>query len=103
VWNGKVEQEPVYKLLLYAGPEVTEGDRITGTLTAVEVSHDMDESDYVFEASTAESGSEANRMKEIARKQLAAKLRPIFQQLPKVLSYCLARCTSLELFILHRK
>lgn len=59
-------------------------DPITGTLTALEVGHDMDEDEYQFESTASQSGDLAMQLREEARKSLAVKLRPIFQELPKV-------------------
>ncbi|GAA6001077.1 hypothetical protein JCM10207_007402 [Rhodosporidiobolus poonsookiae] len=62
----------------------TSGDEVTGTLTCPEVMHDMDEDEYVFEASISSgSGSEAEAFLSTAKKALANKLRPKFQQFPK--------------------
>lgn len=49
-----------------------------------EVGHDMEEDEYVFEGSlTNGSGAEADGFLRTAKKALANKLRPIFQQFPK--------------------
>ncbi|GAA6060553.1 hypothetical protein JCM10212_006917 [Sporobolomyces blumeae] len=62
----------------------TDGEEVTGTLVAVEVSHDMDEDEYQFEASvTSGSGKEADAFYSTAKRALADKLRPKFQQFPK--------------------
>lgn len=51
----------------------------------MEVSHDMDEDEYQFESSlTAGTGKEADAARLVAKKALADKLRPKFQQFPKV-------------------
>jgi len=52
-------------------------------LIAVEVAHDMDEDDYRFEASVSGSGKEADAFYLTAKRALADKLRPKFQQFPK--------------------
>lgn len=49
-----------------------------------EVGHDMEEDEYIFEGSlTNGSGAEADGFLRTAKKALANKLRPIFQQFPK--------------------
>jgi activator of HSP90 ATPase len=49
-----------------------------------EVGHDMEEDEYIFEGSlTNGSGTEADSFLRTAKKALANKLRPIFQQFPK--------------------
>lgn len=61
-----------------------DGEAVTGTLVAPEVAHDMDEDEYQFEAKlTAGSGAEADAFLRTAKKALADKLRPKFQQFPK--------------------
>jgi len=52
-------------------------------LIALEVAHDMDEDDYRFEASVSGSGKEADAFYLTAKRALADKLRPKFQQFPK--------------------
>lgn len=78
----------IYDLKLkfgYTQKEVSEGQEpITGTLTALEVGHDMDEDEYQFEAQTDSSGDLAMQLREEARQKLAVHLRSIFQELPKV-------------------
>lgn len=65
--------------------EAPEGEEpVTGTLTALEVSHDMEEDEYQFETSASKSGDQAMKYREEARTKLANQLRPIFQQFPKV-------------------
>ncbi|GJN88415.1 hypothetical protein Rhopal_001381-T1 [Rhodotorula paludigena] len=60
------------------------GEEVAGTLVAPEVAHDMDEDEYRFEASlTTGSGAEAEAFLSTAKKALANKLRPKFQQFPK--------------------
>ncbi|GAA5996496.1 hypothetical protein JCM5350_002341 [Sporobolomyces pararoseus] len=62
----------------------TEGEEVAGTLIALEVAHDMDEDEYKFEASiTSGSGKEADAFYLTAKRALADKLRPKFQQFPK--------------------
>ncbi|GAA5882535.1 hypothetical protein JCM16303_002029 [Sporobolomyces ruberrimus] len=61
----------------------TEGDEVTGTLIALEVAHDMDEDEYRFEATVSGSGKEADAFYSTAKRALADKLRPKFQQFPK--------------------
>ncbi|GAA5931757.1 AHA1 family protein [Sporobolomyces koalae] len=62
----------------------SEGDEISGTLIALEVAHDMDEDEYRFEASISSgSGKEADAFYLTAKRALADKLRPKFQQFPK--------------------
>lgn len=57
---------------------------MTGTLVALEVAHDMDEDEYRFEGSvTSGSGKEADAFYVTAKRALADKLRPKFQQFPK--------------------
>lgn len=71
-----------------------EGVVVTGVLVALEVAHDMDEDEYVF-TSTVDSteSKEANKFNTIAKKALANKLRPKFQEFPKVsLELARARC-----------
>lgn len=66
--------------------ELADGTVAKGSLTAIEVSHDMDEDEYVFESTLEEgSGSEASALKEDARKALADKLRSKFQLFPKAM------------------
>ncbi|CDR47918.1 RHTO0S15e03642g1_1 [Rhodotorula toruloides] len=61
-----------------------DGEDVEGTLVAPEVAHDMEEDEYRFEASLSSgSGSEADAFLQTARKALANKLRPLFQQFPK--------------------
>ncbi|GAA6026867.1 hypothetical protein JCM8097_005918 [Rhodosporidiobolus ruineniae] len=61
-----------------------DGEEISGTLVAPEVEHDMDEDEYRFEATlTTGSGKEAEEFLRTAKKALADKLRPKFQQFPK--------------------
>lgn len=63
----------------------SEKAEITGTLVCLEVSHDMDEDDYVFTSTLDTSTSkEAERFHSIAKKALANKLRKRFQLFPKV-------------------
>lgn len=54
----------------------------TGTLTAVEVAHDMEESEYRFE-STLNSGGKSE-VEQKAKAGLADKMRSVFQRFPKV-------------------
>ncbi|GAA5970099.1 hypothetical protein JCM11641_000267 [Rhodosporidiobolus odoratus] len=62
----------------------TDGTEVTGNLIAIEVAHDMDEDEYRFEGSlTTGSGKEADAFYLTAKKALANKLRPKFQQFPK--------------------
>ncbi|GAA6011650.1 hypothetical protein JCM11491_004721 [Sporobolomyces phaffii] len=59
-------------------------EAVTGTLTALEVAHDMDEDEYRFEGSlTTGAGKEAEALYLTAKRALADKLRPKFQQFPK--------------------
>lgn len=54
--------------------------------TDSEVAHDMDEDDYQFTSSIdTGSGSEAETFNKTAKKKLADKLRPIFQEFPKAM------------------
>lgn len=67
-----------------------DGSAIRGTLTAVEVAHDMDEDEYVFESafeddSKHNSSKEAQALKEDAHKNLANKLRSKFQAFPQAM------------------
>ncbi|KAL8292992.1 hypothetical protein RQP46_000686 [Phenoliferia psychrophenolica] len=56
---------------------------IKGTLVVLEVSHDMDEDEYVFQSTLdTGSGKEAEAFNKIAKKALADKLRKIFQKFP---------------------
>ncbi|KAL7005780.1 Co-chaperone [Cystobasidiomycetes sp. EMM_F5] len=69
---------------------LADGTVVKGTLTALEVEHDMDEDEYKFESafddeSAHGSNTEALALKEDARKGLADKLRPKFQQFPKAM------------------
>lgn len=67
-------------------PPAAEGEEaVSGTLTALEVGHDMDEDEYQFESNVGQTGDLAMQLRQEARKSLADKLRPIFQQLPKVI------------------
>ncbi|BGP46193.1 Co-chaperone [Rhodotorula kratochvilovae] len=60
------------------------GEAVTGTLVAPEVAHDMDEDEYQFESTLAAgSGAEAEAFLRTAKRALADKLRPKFQQFPK--------------------
>ncbi|KAM0753653.1 activator of Hsp90 ATPase [Meredithblackwellia eburnea MCA 4105] len=62
------------------------GTKIQGTLVAVEVSHDMDEDDYVFTSSVeGAGGKESDAFHSTAKKALANKLRAKFQQFPKAI------------------
>lgn len=89
-WTG--EHLPSLSLALRAladvGPSTATdaaGEAVNGTLTALEVSHDMDEDEYTFESGlTTGSGKEADGFRLIAKKKLADLLRPKFQQFPKV-------------------
>ncbi|KAM0792511.1 hypothetical protein ACM66B_005181 [Microbotryomycetes sp. NB124-2] len=64
----------------------TEGEAVTGSLTALEVAHDMDEDDYQFTSSLeSASNKEADAFHKTAKKTLADKLRPIFTAFPKAL------------------
>ena len=74
----------IYDLRVTSNWETTDGS-IKGTLVAVEVSHDMEDSDYVFETSVEQSGAEADAAKEQARKALADLCRPVFTRFPKVM------------------
>lgn len=67
---------------------LSDGTVVRGLLTAIEVSHDMDESEYQFEntfedPATYNSNSEAQALKQEASKQLADQMRSKFQQMPK--------------------
>ncbi|GAA5989191.1 hypothetical protein JCM10908_001201 [Rhodotorula pacifica] len=76
----------VYDLRLTMAWKATskEGEEVSGTLVAPEVGHDMDEDEYIFESTlTNGSGAEADAFVRTAKKALANKLRPIFQQFPK--------------------
>ncbi|BGP54035.1 hypothetical protein JCM8202_003034 [Rhodotorula sphaerocarpa] len=76
----------VYDLRLTMAWKATtkDGEDVIGTLVAPEVGHDMDEDEYVFESAiTTGSGSEADTFARAAKKAVANKLRPIFQQFPK--------------------
>ncbi|GAA5951848.1 hypothetical protein JCM8115_005256 [Rhodotorula mucilaginosa] len=76
----------VYDLRLTMAWKATakDGEVVTGTLVAPEVGHDMEEDEYIFEGSlTNGSGTEADGFLRTAKKALANKLRPIFQQFPK--------------------
>lgn len=69
---------------------LADGTRIRGLLTAVEVGHDMDEEEYVFEntfedPATFNSNSEAQALKTDASKKLADGLRSKFQAMPKAM------------------
>lgn len=72
----------IYDLRVTSNWENQDGS-IKGTLTAVEVSHDMEDSDYVFETTVEQSGAEADSAKEQARTSLADLCRPIFTRFPK--------------------
>jgi len=62
------------------------GEVVTGTLTAVEVAHDMEESAYEFETELESgSGAEAEKLQDIAKLALANQLRPLFNLFPKVM------------------
>jgi hypothetical protein len=68
--------------------QLSDGTTVRGLLTAVEVSHDMEESEYQFENTFEDpaafnSNSEAQALKQEASKTLADKMRPLFQQMPK--------------------
>ncbi|ORY55337.1 activator of Hsp90 ATPase [Leucosporidium creatinivorum] len=66
--------------------ETAEGEAVTGSLVALEVAHDMDEDEYVFESSISSAPSkEAQAFQSTAKKGLANKLRPIFQRFPKAM------------------
>ena len=67
-----------------------DGTPIKGTITAVEVSHDMEEDDYVFEtafddAAVHTNSKEAQALKEDVRVNLSKGLRAKFQQFPKAM------------------
>jgi activator of HSP90 ATPase len=64
----------------------TSGEKtVSGTVTAVEVSHDMDESDYRFETSLdSGSGKEAEELRAEAGKLLADRLRSKLQEFQPV-------------------
>jgi activator of HSP90 ATPase len=67
---------------------LSDGTAVRGLLTAIEVSHDMDESEYQFENTFEDpaaynSNSEAQALKQEASKQLADQMRSRFQQMPK--------------------
>lgn len=56
-------------------------------LFSSEVAHDMDEDEYVFTSTCESSSPDAEKFNKIAKKALANKLRPKFQEFPKVRRY----------------
>ncbi|KAK4701521.1 activator of Hsp90 ATPase protein 1, partial [Phenoliferia sp. Uapishka_3] len=59
--------------------EDSEGTEVKGTLVALEVSHDMDEDEYVFQSTLdTGTGQEAEAFNKVAKKALADKLRRKF-------------------------
>ncbi|KAK9896653.1 activator of Hsp90 ATPase [Cystobasidium minutum MCA 4210] len=69
---------------------LSDGTVVRGLLTAIEVSHDMDESEYQFEntfedPATYSSNAEAQALKQEASKQLADLMRSKFQEMPKAM------------------
>jgi len=76
----------IYDLKLTAkfSNNAEEEEKVSGTLTAVEVSHDMDEEEYQFEVSVDQSGSKAEKARLEAKKELADLCRPVFTKFPKV-------------------
>jgi len=70
--------------------KLADGTVIQGNIVAVEVAHDMDEDEYVFETffedpSAWNSNAEAQSLREDAHKNLANGLRSRFQQFPKAM------------------
>lgn len=69
---------------------LADGTEISGNIVAVEVAHDMDEDEYVFETffedpSTWNGNKEAQALREDAHKNLADGLRSIFQAFPRAM------------------
>ncbi|GAA98080.1 uncharacterized protein L969DRAFT_86000 [Mixia osmundae IAM 14324] len=61
-------------------------DEVSGTLTALEVCHDMSEEEYTFESTldqSEEDSKRADKLHTIAKTKLADLCRPQFQQFPK--------------------
>ena len=82
----------IYDLKITCAWEGTleDGTAVKGNVTAVEVSHDMDQDDYVFEtefedAATHTNNKEAQALKEDVRTKLTKGLRSKFQQFPKAM------------------
>ncbi|KAK4053112.1 Co-chaperone [Microbotryomycetes sp. JL201] len=74
------------KLTMEWSAQNSDGETVTGSLTALEVAHDMDEDDYQFTSSLeSASNKEADAFHKTAKKTLADKLRPIFTAFPKAL------------------
>ncbi|KAK4058692.1 Co-chaperone [Microbotryomycetes sp. JL221] len=74
------------KLTMEWTAQTADGETVNGSLTAVEVAHDMDEDEYQFTSSLdSASSKEADAFHKTAKRSLADKLRPIFAKFPKAL------------------
>jgi hypothetical protein len=71
--------------------EGADGESVTGSIVAIEVSHDMDEDEYVFTSTLdATTSKDGDRFQKLAKGALANKLRSIFQSFPQVSSFCVS-------------